>query len=1159
MDRVLSLPALARSLMLRVARLLVSTLLLPLFFAGGGSALAQSTRVVITSAPPFSITWDGNNGGFSSPEAGAMSPENAARPSTGSYAFGSTAFQPGGIHDFPNVVDGFYGNSSSWIPDFAANPPDPLPFIAVAFGREVAVRSIAWSRDNGDATEPSCGGTCTDRALGLYTLQFTRAASPESMSDTGNATTGWQTIGTVEYLPGTDNSSFTAYLRHRFDVAEGENPITATAIRILAPNVNTCIDEIEVNPPEDVVPPLLTFIAITNAPGFSVSWDLNDGAFHTAASPAPAPPNRALTARGTTAFASSELGAGTHFITNVNDGLYGNVHSWIPADPDTTPFVGLSFGGLVNLKYVAWSRDNGDDTADCCGGELADRALGLYTLQVTTVPSPGADTPETGDPQSGWVTIGTLDYRSPGAPFTPHRRHRYSVALENGSPIAATGIRLKTPVSAAIDEIEINPHPALEQDLTSALALTPQDPYTLEWDGNDGEFSSPAAGARAPLHAGLASSGGVAFGSSELGFGIHFVSKINDGLYGNSSSWISANGLGGSDDPDPFVGIAFTAPVEITSLAWGRDNGDTTEGGCGGTCEDRWRGIYTVQVTRAQTAGVDTQETGDAATGWETMGTVDYLDAAPPGFNPSRRHAFSVSRGGQPIVATAIRLKVSDGNIAIDELEVNPAVAAVEVPLSDLLTITPSSGFSIVLDQIEGEFSSAQASPPARDNVALSSRGSVAFGSGELGLGTHFITNINDGIYGNAHSWIPAASAGADSYIGVRLPVPTLVRSIAFGRDNGDATDCCGGTLTDRALGVYTLQFTRVAEPGTATTGTGDSSTGWQTLGELQYKGGATNVFLPHVRHRYDVREGESAILATGVRLVLSSDQIAIDELEINPMPSVDQNVLFIQPAEGFTIVWDGNNGDYGTTNSPARVPANDALAGAGAVAFGSTEVGLDTHFITNINDGLYGNAHSWIADFVNGDEEPWVGVRFVTSVMVSSVAWGRDNGDVAGDCCGGTLTDRAAGAYTLEYTQVADAGVDTVSTDDPTTGWATIGRIEYRGGGTAAFQQYLRHEFVVSRDGAPISATAVRLRVPDSSIAIDELEVNTRPQFPEGPVPPVLTFARQGGSLVLTWSGEGTLQERAALGSGDWTDAPGASPVTVTPEGPAKFYRVRR
>jgi hypothetical protein len=323
--------------------------------ASAVSTWAQSDRVVLTPAAGFSITWDGNGGGFGSPEPGATAPENDALASKGSTAFGSSAFQPGGIHDFPNVIDGFYGNSTSWIADFAANPPDPLPYIGVAFGRSINFASLAWGRDNGDASEPGCGGTCTDRSVGVYTVQFTRVTTPDTATaDTGDAATGWRTIGTIEYKAGPDSPAFRASVRHRFELREGESPIAATGLRILVSEVNTCIDEIEANPPVDPIPPVLNFITLSNAPGFSLSWDLNDGTLYNPASPAPAPLNRASAARGTVALGSSELGLGVHFITNVNDGLYGNAHSWIPngAAPSWTP--GITNRTIPTKTWLPW-------------------------------------------------------------------------------------------------------------------------------------------------------------------------------------------------------------------------------------------------------------------------------------------------------------------------------------------------------------------------------------------------------------------------------------------------------------------------------------------------------------------------------------------------------------------------------------------------------------------------------------------------------------------------------------------------------------------------------------------------------------------------------------------------------------------------------------
>jgi hypothetical protein len=1121
---------------------------------------AQSTRVTLTPQPGFTLVWDGNNGGFSSPDLGAPAPDNAALASKGVTTFASSSFQPGGVHDHINVNDGLYGNSSSWIADFAANPPDLGRFVGLSFGKSVPIASIAWSRDNGDTTEPSCGGTCRDRAVGTYTLQFTRVGNPDaSTPEAADPASGWVTLGQVEYGAGADDARFSAYLRHRFDVGEAGKPIEATGLRIVVSDAGICIDEIEVNPPADPIPPISNSITITNAPGYQLSWDLNDGKFSTPSTPAPAPRNRASASAGTVAFGSSEFGAGVHFITNVIDGRYGNNHSWIPnfGTPDPKPWVGLGFGAIIELRNIAWGRDNGD-ASDCCGGELKDRALGVYTLQVTRVVQPGTATPETGDPSTGWASVATVHFKSESPIFQPHLRHRFDLATDSGTPIAASGIRLLVPnANSAIDELEINVYPALEQDLSQSLILTPATGFALEWDGNDGEYFSPQASARTPSHDGLASKGAQAFGSSELDYGIHFIRKINDGIYGNASSWISDRGVGAGADENPFVGIRFASPIDLAVIAFGRDNGDTTEAGCGGTCADRSLGTYTLQYTTTANPGVATEETGDAATGWVSIGTVEYLAAAPPGFFPSRRHAYSVSASGRPITASAVRIKVSDGNIAIDEIEINPSTLAVVPPISDLVMVRPATGYALTWDGNDGEFSSPATNAPARDNAALATKGSVAFGSSEVDLATHFIRNVNDGIYGNAHSWIPKFTEPADPnpFVGIRLPQLTLVRSVAFGRDNGDASDCCGGTLADRALGTYTLQITRIASPDASTPETGDPSTGWVTIGELEYRGAFPNRFTPHLRHRYGIAQNGSPVPATGLRLKVSSNQIAIDELEVNPAPIVDENVLLLAPEPGFSIQWDGNNGDFFTTNSPANAPANDALAPAGATAIGSSELGLATHFIASIQDGRYGNAYSWISDFINGDEDPWVGVAFATNVTVSSIAWGRDNGD-ATDCCGGQLTDRAAGTYTIQYTQVSGPTRETPDTGDPTSGWATAGRVTYRGGGTESFRLHLRHEFSIRKDGAPFAASGLRIKVSSNQIAIDELEVNPRFSIPT--TLRLTQVAREGGQVVVTWS-RGQLESADSL-SGPWSPVAGAaSPYRTTPAGIAnRFFRLR-
>ncbi len=633
----------------------------------------------------FSIAWDGNEGNFSTPDSPAPVLENDASTSRGAVAFGSSELDFG-VHYIPNVNDGFYGNAHSWMPDWSA-VPDPMPFIGINFGRRIALRSIAWGRDNGDTVETGCaGGTCTDRTLGVYVLQITTVPDPGLSTPEVcgiNPEAGWVTIGMVNYKD-EDPNYFTAYLRHRFDVTQGGNPIAATGLRILVPNNEIDIDEIEVNANQAIEQEA---IQIASAPGLSITWDGNDGQFNDLAAGAASPPNRALASEGTTAFGSSQLDLGVHFITNVNNGLYGNSQSWIPdfTVPDPDPFIGLSFGGEVGITNIAWSRDNGDTTeTGCAGGTCVDRALDSYRLQYTLVGTPDATTPDTGDAFTGWADLGTVTYVGDEPPFfTSYLRHRFEVS-EAGGPVNATGIRIKiSNPGTALDEIEVNTSIDAPPPL-GPVGLNPAFGFEIAWDGNEGHFFDPAAGAAAPSNRALASEGTTAFGSSELDLGVHFSANVNDGLYGNNHSWISANGVGGTTDPDPFVGLSFGETVAITNIAWSRDNGDTTEPPCGGTCTDRSLGVYTLQITSVPMPDAATIDTGEASTGWATLGTIDYRRNEPPEFSSYLRHRFEVSTGGFPVEATGLRIKVPDGLVSIDEIEVNTAATR---PLPQVRTV----------------------------------------------------------------------------------------------------------------------------------------------------------------------------------------------------------------------------------------------------------------------------------------------------------------------------------------------------------------------------------------------------------------------------------------------------------------------------------------
>ncbi len=151
-------------------------------------------------------------------------------------------------------------------------------------------------------------------------------------------------------------------------------------------------------------------------------------------------------------------------------------------------------------------------------------------------------------------------------------------------------------------------------------------------------------------------------------------------------------------------------------------------------------------------------------------------------------------------------------------------------------------------------------------NLALATRGAVPFAKDLLpGYPTiHNIPHLNDGVYGNANSWIGNST---NSFCGINLgATPVEVAGLAFGRDNQ-------GTYTDRTDGTYTIQYTTVPNPTAAT-----PSASWTTVGTLTYAGASTPFFsLPSQRHRYEF----PAVSATGIRMVCSTNGICVDEIEL--------------------------------------------------------------------------------------------------------------------------------------------------------------------------------------------------------------------------------------------------------------------------------------
>ena len=183
---------------------------------------------------------------------------------------------------------------------------------------------------------------------------------------------------------------------------------------------------------------------------------------------------------------------------------------------------------------------------------------------------------------------------------------------------------------------------------------------------------------------------------------------------------------------------------------------------------------------------------------------------------------------------------------------------------------------------------------------------------------------------------------------------------------------------------------------------------------------------------------------------------------------------LVITPATGYSITWDGNDGDHFNPSVPATAPAN--IASASGTAFASSVLpGYASHTIPHLNDGLYGNSNSWIGSAMDS----WAAIDLGGLFQIDGIAWGRDNGGE-----GTAYTDRCMGTYTVQYTAAADP--------QTTSDWTTIGELLYPDFDGKA----LRHLY----DFDMVAATGVRILVSSQDpnnhqICIDELEVYGTPE----------------------------------------------------------------
>lgn len=141
--------------------------------------------------------------------------------------------------------------------------------------------------------------------------------------------------------------------------------------------------------------------------------------------------------------------------------------------------------------------------------------------------------------------------------------------------------------------------------------------------------------------------------------------------------------------------------------------------------------------------------------------------------------AASTDRTGAALFGGNWRLEAASGSIEAVSLALDNFSGLLGTP-----TFVPASPFSgpAIVDPLSG---TGQLIRPYLDplNLAVLTKGAaVAVVSGVLAGSTtlHDAAGINDGYYGNASAWIPAAAPG---WLKIDLGLVSLISSLSFGRD----------------------------------------------------------------------------------------------------------------------------------------------------------------------------------------------------------------------------------------------------------------------------------------------------------------------------------------------------------------------------------------
>ena len=295
--------------------------------------------------------------------------------------------------------------------------------------------------------------------------------------------------------------------------------------------------------------------------------------------PAEEKKNLAAASAGAKASASSCIpGYLIHQIEHLNDGEYGNPKSWIANPSDHSPWAQIELPKKTEINQVVFSRDRFKVCRDRVPLEL-----------TVSVSENGKD----------WQEVCKFSGQEGSSTSSPKSQIRYE-----------SGILQQFPTEPAIS--------STESSLGSDLVV----PRT-----NPAGFANLALNEKATASA----------SSCFTGFKEHQIKHLNDGIAGNSNSWISAG------EPS-WAEIDLGATYWVYSVAFGSDSS--------GGYMDRTPDVFEIQTT------TDAGENAEWTTAFNSSGQ-----------RPHQRTEFNF----KPVEARRVRVKITScpqSQVRIDEIEI---------------------------------------------------------------------------------------------------------------------------------------------------------------------------------------------------------------------------------------------------------------------------------------------------------------------------------------------------------------------------------------------------------------------------------------------------------------------------------------------------------